>query len=199
MTKFGFQTLLGMLILLPTMFAYAADREPSASGGLKIKTPGYQEIAPPPKPTPRYEPLSASQELDVTNVEYGIFQTRAAQGDQGGDRLEFEWGGLQPITETTYVPARVGVKFGLRYNLKGPGSKQPVRVKLLYLTPGLVDPVSGKHQDKIEIVQEISPRARFNVIALQFADEFEIVPGSWHLHVYHEDRRLLEKTFIVVK
>lgn len=185
-------------LALGPVASFASEDGKAGSRGLKIQTPGYQDIALPQRPSPVYEPLSARDELDVAELEYGIFQTRSARGDEESG-LEFEWGGKQPITETTYVPARIGVKFGMRYTLKGPGSKQPVRVKLLYLTPGLMDPETGKHQDKIEIVQELSPRARFHVMAFQFAEEFEIVPGSWHMHVYHEDRKLLEKTFIVVK
>ncbi len=195
------RVVLGMVFLILASGTVSAEQGGGAGSGLKLDVPGvdnkYPEL---PEKTTKYVPLSASDELGVSNLEYGVFQTRSAQDeDEPGEGITLAWGGKQPITETTYIPARIGVKFGMRYNLDGPGSRRPVRVKLLYLTPGLVDPTSGKHQDKIEIVQELSPKARYHVMAFQFAEAFEIIPGAWHMYVFHEDRKLLEKTFTVVK
>lgn len=190
-------------ILCIALGVASASAESGKDGrpGLRLDVPGVDNAYPElPEQTPKYVPLSASDELSVSKLEYGVFQTRSAQDeDEPGEGVTLAWGGEQPITETTYIPARIGVKFGMRYNLEGPGSRRPVRVKLLYLTPGLQDPTTGKHLDKIEIVQELSPKARYHVMAFQFAEAFEIIPGAWHMYVFHDDRKLLEKTFTVVK
>lgn len=156
----------------------------------------------------KYQPISAQDDITVVNLEYGVFQNRvtmeANETMPASDIEEMELGRMsykerEPITETAFIPAKVGVKFGLRYKLAGPGARRPVDVKLLFLTPGLRNPETARYMDKIEVNQELNPRSRYHVMAFQFAEEWEVTPGAWHLYVFHGDRKLIHKTFTVVK
>ncbi len=192
------------ILLLSAAASYAGeDRKP-----LDLTPPGGRNAYPELPEIKKYKPVAMSDDITVTDLEYGVFQNRvtleANETMPASDIEEFNQQALsykerEPVTETAFIPAKVGVKFGLRYQLAGPGARRPVPVKLLFLTPGLRNPESGRYMDKIEITQELNPRSRYHVMAFQFAEAWEIAPGAWHLYVFHEDRKLIHKTFTVVK
>lgn len=103
----------------------------------------------------------------------------------------------QKIADTNNIPAKLGTRFGVRYELDYMPYEKPLRVKLLYLTPGIINPINGERQDKIEVVQDLSPDSPHYLIAYEFSEEYEIVPGEWRMFVFVNDRMLLEETFIV--
>ncbi len=196
-----------LLMLIPLLAAPALQAE-DAPRPLDLTPPGGKNLYPELPELKTYQPLSAQDDIEVINLEYGVFQNRVtleANATLPASDLEEQvlsaqsYQEREPITETAFIPAKVGVKFGLRYKLAGPGARRPVNVKLLFLTPGLRNPQTGKHMDKIEISQELNPRSRYHVMAFQFAEAWEISPGAWHFYVFEGDRELIHKTFTVVK
>ncbi len=126
-------------------------------------------------------------------IEYGVFTSAPIKDPQPGERVLTR--ANQPIEQTDVVPARLGTKFGIRYRLVGKTeSEQPLT--LLYLTPGLVGP-DGKRQDKIELQQKLLVDAPQDVMAFEFTEHHEAVPGEWHLMVFQGDRKLAEQRFTV--
>ena len=199
---------LSCLVFFSLLLAGAALRAEESRKPLDLTPPGGRNAYPELPEIKKYKPIALSDDITVTDLEYGIFQNRltleANETMPASDIEEFNQQTLsyqerEPVTETVFIPAKVGVKFGLRYKLTGPGARRPVPVKLLFLTPGLRNPESGRYMDKIEITQELNPRSLYHVMAFQFAEEWEITPGAWHLYVFHEDRKLIHKTFTVVK
>lgn len=93
-------------------------------------------------------------------IEYGVF-TAQIKNPQPGERILAR--ANQPIEQTTSVPARLGTKFGVRYQLAGK-TEADTPLTLLYFTPGLVGP-DGKRQDKIELQQKLVPGAPLDVMA----------------------------------
>lgn len=134
---------------------------------------------------------TATAGLQVQSFEAGIFQAPAVQLEEGERLLN---AGGEEIVATRAIPAELGVKFGIRFTLAGkaPGN----RVKYLYLTPGVVHPDGARH-DKYEVVRELSVTAGFHLIAFQFTEEYEIVPGEWQFMVFEGDRLLLKESFAV--
>lgn len=128
----------------------------------------------------------------VGDVEYGVF-TSQYQDFQPGERVLSRT--AQPIERTDVVPAKLGTKFGMRYNLQGKTSEGSP-LTLLYLTPGVVTP-EGKRHDKFVVVQKLAVGAPEDVMAFQFTEHYEIVPGEWQFMVFQEDRKLLEQRFTV--
>ncbi|MEO4046650.1 DUF3859 domain-containing protein [Pseudomonas sp. CAU 1711] len=126
-------------------------------------------------------------------VEFGVFASAPIKDPQPGERVLTR--ANQPIEQTEVVPARLGTKFGVRYRLLGKSeAEQPLT--LLYFTPGLVGP-DGKRQDKIELQQKLVVGAPQDVMAFEFTEHHEMVPGEWRFMVFQGDRKLLEQDFVV--
>lgn len=125
-------------------------------------------------------------------VEYGIF-TSDYQDFQPGERVLMR--SNQDIQITERIPAKLGTKFGLRYSLAGK-REGDTPLTLLYLTPGVVTP-DGQRHDKFEVVQKLVPGAPQDVMAFEFSERHEVVPGEWHFIVYQGDRKLAEQRFEV--
>ncbi|WP_137973316.1 DUF3859 domain-containing protein [Pseudomonas sp. F(2018)] len=126
-------------------------------------------------------------------IEYGVFASATIKDPQPGERILSR--ANQPIEQTEVVPARLGTKFGVRYRLSGKTeAEQPLT--LMYFTPGLVGP-DGKRQDKIELQQKLVVGAPQDVMAFEFTEHHEVVPGEWQFMVFQGDRKLLEQRFTV--
>lgn len=125
-------------------------------------------------------------------VEYGVFSSQY-QDFQPGERLLMR--SNQEIERTEQIPARLGTKFGMRYSLAGK-REGDVPLTLLYLTPGVVTP-DGQRHDKFEVQQKLVVGAPQDVMAFEFTEHHEVVPGEWHFIVYQGDRKLAEQRFQV--
>lgn len=135
---------------------------------------------------------AALAELRVTDYQAGVF-TRSHADLQAGERLLA--GGAEQIDITDTVPAEVGAKFGVRFQLSGKRESGNV-VKYIYLTPGVVEPDGTRH-DKYEVVQELAATAANHTAAFQFTGRYEVVPGVWELLIFENDRLLLRQKFQV--
>ncbi|QKE63408.1 DUF3859 domain-containing protein [Aquipseudomonas campi] len=125
-------------------------------------------------------------------IEYGVFATQF-KDPQPGERVLTR--ANQQIEQTEQVPAQLGTKFGMRYRLAGKTeSGEPLT--LMYFTPGLIGP-DGRRQDKIEVVQKLAPGAAQDVMAFEFTERHEVVPGEWRFMVFQGDRKLVEQSFLV--
>ena len=125
-------------------------------------------------------------------VEYGLFETPPREV-QPGERVLLR--SNQPIQPTSEIPARLGSKFGLRLTLSGK-REDDTPLTLLYLTPGVITP-DGQRHDRFEVVQKLAPGATQDVMAFEFSEHYEVVPGEWHFLVFQGDRKLAERRFTV--
>ena len=126
------------------------------------------------------------------SVEYGVFSSQY-QDFQPGERVLTR--GNQDIQTTTQIPAKLGTKFGMRYSLAGK-REGDAPLTLLYLTPGVVT-ADGQRHDKFEVQQKLVVGAPQDVMAFEFTEHHEVVPGEWHFIVYQGDRKLAEQRFDV--
>lgn len=125
-------------------------------------------------------------------IEYGVFAT-AFKDPQPGERVLSR--ADQAIERTDQVPARLGTKFGMRYRLEGK-TEADTPLTLVYFTPGVVTP-DGKRHDRFEVVQKLVPNAPLDVMAFEFSEDHEVVPGEWHFLLFQGDRKLAEQRFEV--
>ncbi|MEH6367956.1 helicase [Pseudomonas sp. J237] len=125
-------------------------------------------------------------------VEYGVFPSDYKEF-KSGERILGQAG--RPMERTEVVPAKLGSKFGVRYQLSGK-SKGEEPLTLLYLTPGVITP-DGKRHDKFVVQQEVAADVKNDVMAYEFTEAYEIVPGEWQFMVFQGDRKLLEQRFTV--
>lgn len=125
-------------------------------------------------------------------VEYGVFETPPREV-QPGERVLLR--SNQQVHATTTIPARLGTKFGLRLTLSGKRADD-TPLTLLYLTPGVVTP-DGQRHDRFEVVQKLASGATQDVMAFEFSEPHEVVPGEWRFLVFQGDRKLAEQRFDV--
>lgn len=143
--------------------------------------------------TPFLLPTMALADVQLTGpLEYGIFQSPLQQYEPG-ERLLTQ--NSQTIEQTSVIPAQLGSRFGLRYSLSGKqAGEEPLT--LLYLTPGVVTP-DGRRHDKIVVQQPLAANAVQDVMAYEFSENYEVVPGVWQFMVFQGDRLLVQQRFEV--
>ena len=135
----------------------------------------------------------ASAEVRIEGpVEFGVFEGPKAEL-QSGERVLRR--SNEQIQATTVVPARLGTKFGLRYQLLGKVAED-TPLTLLYFTPG-IRTADGQRHDKFEVTQKLVPGAPQDVMAYEFTESHEVVPGEWRFMVFQGDRLLTQKSFTV--
>ena len=135
---------------------------------------------------------AASAELRLQSFQSGVFQrpdVKLSDGDQFFSRKK------EQIIPTQEVPAKLGSKFGIRYQLRGKKTSQNL-VTYLYLTPGVVEP-DGTRRDKYVETVDLKHNVASHVAAFQFTESYEIVEGIWELLIFVEDRLLIRKKFNV--
>ena len=125
-------------------------------------------------------------------AEYGLFVTPQQELEPGERLLTLRAPSLQT---TDQIPARLGTKFGLRMRLAGKQVGE-TPLTLLYLTPGVVTPDGVRH-DKFELLQKVTPELEQEVMAFEFTENYELVPGEWHFLVFQGDRKIAEQRFEV--
>lgn len=135
----------------------------------------------------------ASAQVQVQGpVEYGLFISNAKEFAPGERLLTRS---DQIIEPTQVIPAKLGSKFGLRYSLAGKQAGD-APLTLLYLTPGVVTP-DGLRHDKFVVQQPMVQGAGADLMAFEFSETYEVVPGEWRFMVFQGDRLLAEQTFEV--
>lgn len=125
-------------------------------------------------------------------VEYGVFVSQH-KDFQPGERVLTR--SSQEIEQTRVVPAKLGTKFGMRYTLTGK-TVDGEPLTLLYLTPGVTGS-DGQRRDKFVVTQKLVPDASQDVMAFEFSENNEVVPGEWHFLLFQGDRKLAEQRFEV--
>lgn len=138
--------------------------------------------------------VCADEKRIIYDVEYGIF-SRGMEEFKEGDRVVATEG---PLEKTTLIPARLGTKFGVRYWLSRGGFIGKPTLHLIYHVPTMIDPNTGEHIDKIEVLQEESTLDYISTMAFEFAQQYELVPGEYHFYVVYENQKLLEQVFQIV-
>jgi hypothetical protein len=104
------------------------------------------------------------------------------------------------IKKTNEIPAEMGVRFGMRYIVRGAPIGEKVKIKNVTILPssGLKDPRTGKvrYKNQYTSIIVIGKRSYREYL---FEEEWEAVPGKWTFQLWHADQKLAEKTFTVYK
>lgn len=101
---------------------------------------------------------------------------------------------------TTRVPATIGLRFGLRFDLIGEPARAVVPLRAIWRFPasGLRDPRSGKvYTESVE--DFTSPIGEPRLRGYGFDNDWELVPGEWTLQVLYGQRLLLTQTFTIFR
>lgn len=137
----------------------------------------------------------------------GLHVERVVIGEKGifraeGSVVEFA-AGVRRIQKpmlvqaTDEIPARRGVRFGLRYILQGRPFGVPAKLELITRFPGrgLVGHPGGalaEHRYSAEINIGVPQYRDYS-----FDEHYELVPGMWVFEFWHSGRKLGEQQFCV--
>jgi hypothetical protein len=101
------------------------------------------------------------------------------------------------LQTTDKIAATSGISFGFDYIIHGTGDDL-VEITVKYLHPPMTNPKTGK----VFTSQEISSTKKMGVknsIGYRFAEEWEIVPGTWTIQLFYGDKKIAEKIFYITK
>ena len=137
--------------------------------------------------------VSANEKRTIYDFEYGIF-SHGTENYEEGDKSVSSGGELE---KTTFIKAKLGTKFGVRYWLSRAGYIGEPTLHLIYMIPTMIDPSTGEVMNKIEILQEESSLDYQHVMAFEFANQYELVPGEYRFYIFFENQKILEQVFHV--
>ena len=102
------------------------------------------------------------------------------------------------VSATNRIPASVGLTFGFRCKIKGETKGKQVFIRAVHLFPeaGLQDPKADRPKTRSEYKSPAVVGAEM-LPTYTFDHEWELVPGKWIIQMWHQDKKLAEKTFDV--
>lgn len=107
---------------------------------------------------------------------------------------------IRLLESTTYIPARKGVRFGVRYTIVGAskGSSVDLRLTTRFPVAGLRNPITGRHYFNSE-----HPAARMigntGYREYAFEHDWEVVPGKWTFEFWYRNRKVGEQSFCIYR
>ncbi len=137
----------------------------------------------------------------VVIVEKGIYAARTVRNAERPRDLTSTYtaDSIKLLKSTTVVPARKGIRFGLRYVIVGssPGTTVELGLAINFPAPGLRAPGGHATYLRSEVaVPRVIGAAGYR--EFHFDHDWEIVPGLWVFEFWHGDRKVGEQAFCVV-
>ncbi len=146
---------------------------------------------------------TANVRLDINAriIDYGVYgknevtYTKKANNPMGHINVTT---GVDILTPTVRVPARIGTNFGFRFELNGETGGKYIEYVRIIKTPRLTNPNNGKTTEVFEDVIS-APAGRILFAGYTFEYEWELVPGEYTIQVLHDNKLLAEKTFHIYR
>lgn len=144
-------------------------------------------------------PAAANPEIKSAEiVEFGIYRAHVVTSHKTEYGAEATVNNIELVNKTKRVPAQIGTWFGICFIINGYPEAEKVDLKIIWLLPesGIKNPESGQTFHKITTTTkaEIGKR-KFNY--MKFDNANDLVPGDWIIQIWHQDRKLAEKRFVV--
>jgi hypothetical protein len=99
-----------------------------------------------------------------------------------------------PLIEGERIAARLGVRFGIGFTVRGTPVGQLVQIRRVWRFPPMTNPMTGVTLTRA--ANEIVCRLGESCFIGQFlAQDFEVIPGVWTVDVWFGDTKLLEQSF----
>lgn len=144
--------------------------------------------------------LVGQESVHVTGAkvtEVGIYQAQVLTGETNAAGLKLQ--GLDEfelVNSTTNIPARVGIRFGFRYEILGTPTNAPITLTMVGKHP----PIKNAKTGKLETKDTYSLRSWVGktYTSNSLDEESDVVPGQWTFEVWHEGKKLCEQSFLVV-
>jgi len=128
---------------------------------------------------------------------YKAVETSRVKADESSSGFVSKLKGIEMVKETNTIPAKVGIRFGFWYLVRGTPLQSMTTITQVIIFPpkGLKKPGKERvYQSKIDFQAKIGG---YGYISYAFDDEWEVVPGKWIVQLWHTGKKLAEKTFNV--
>jgi hypothetical protein len=145
-------------------------------------------------------PLFGQQAVQVTGAkitEIGIYSSQVITDETNAAGVKLQ--GLDEfklLLSTTNVPARIGIRFGFRYEILGSPANAPIILTMIGKHPPIKNTTTGK----IETVETYPLNSWIGktYTSNSLNEKTDCVPGLWSFEVWHEGKKLCEQSFLVV-
>jgi len=137
---------------------------------------------------------------DITKFgpyEYKVTNTESVRGTAAGTLKSVDY---KFVSQTTSIPARRGVGFGIEYRLLGApkAATVPLRSVTIFPAGGLRNPKTGETFERNEYIEEKAIGALL-LKGYTLDEDWEVVPGTWTFQVWFGDQLLAEKSFTLTE
>lgn len=123
-------------------------------------------------------------------ADYGIYETRVNPDTKATGIKIAET--VKLVKKTDIIPGKVGTVFGFRFVVQGEPKGEEVVVMHKFFPP-------EKGRLLVEEIQQRGLMGNKLYRAFRFDTANEIVPGTWRFEVWHEGKKMAEKSFTVTK
>jgi hypothetical protein len=130
-------------------------------------------------------------------TEVGIYQAQVLTGETNAAGVNLQ--GLDEfklLKSTTNVPARIGIRFGFRYEILGTPSNAPITLTMVGKHPPIKNATTGKIETKDTYRLQSWIGQTYTSNSLD--EESNLVPGEWTFEVWYEGKKLCEQSFLIV-
>src|SRR5215469_8874785 len=136
--------------------------------------------------------------VDVSGYGIAITSGTARIGTGTSGIPEYASNDVQIVTTTDIVPACIGMRFGIRYNVVGApnGAPENITTTTRFPLPGLAMPGAAEPilVNRYVVSADIG---RGGYHGYRFDEPWELVPGRWTLEIWSRDRLLASHSFMV--
>jgi Domain of unknown function (DUF3859) len=145
-------------------------------------------------------PVLSQEEVHVTGAkitEFGIYASQVITDETNAAGVKLQ--GLDEfklLMNTTNIPARLGVRFGFRYEILGTPANAPIILTMVGKHPPIKNSTTGKMEttDTYQLNSWIGKTYTSNSLD----QKLDCVPGKWSFEVWHEGKKLCEQPFLLV-
>lgn len=145
-------------------------------------------------------PIRAQDRTEVTGAkvtEAGIYESKVLTDQTNSAGLKLQ--GLDQFTlqtSTTNIPARVGTRFGFRYEILGTPSNAPIILTIVTSHPPMVNSTTGKTEttDTYQLPSKIGK----TYMSCSLDEKSDCVPGLWTFEVRYTGETLCKQSFLVM-
>jgi hypothetical protein len=130
-------------------------------------------------------------------TEFGIYQARVLTDETNATGVKLQ--GLDEFKlpkSTTNVPARIGIRFGFRYEILGTPTNAPITLTMVGKHPPIKNEATGKTETKD--TYRLSSWIGKTYTSNSLDEESDLVRGEWTFEVWYEGKKLCGQSFLVV-
>jgi hypothetical protein len=130
-------------------------------------------------------------------TEVGIYQAQVLTAETNTDGVKLQdLDQFKLLKNTTNVPARLGLRFGFRYEILGPLTNVPITLTMVGIHPPIRNPVTGRTETRN--AYRLTSRVGSAYTSYSLDDASDLVPGPWTFEVWYGGKKLCEQSFLVV-